>query len=69
MKRHMTHMELTQTRKLIASGVKEVAEIQKHVFCHADNIQHVIDTEPARIKAEKEAAKKGNAASRVNAIS
>ena len=67
MKQHMTQMELTKTRKLIESGVVEIAEIQQHVFCHADTIQSVLDTydietpEPApapKPKVEKKAEKK-----------
>lgn len=72
MKRHMTQLELTRTRRLIEAGVTEIPEIQKHVFCHEDNIQSVLNTydieppapKPAPVKkaAPKKAAKPAGAA-------
>lgn len=44
MKRHMTQMELTKTRKMIEAGVVEIPVIQQSVFCHAESIQTVLDT-------------------------
>ena len=76
MKRHMTQMELTKTRRLIENGVTDIPKIQEFVFCHEDNIQQVLDTYdiPAAAPApapkkraapkKKAAAKKGGAAAR-----
>lgn len=80
MKRHMTQMELTKTRRLIEKGITDIAEIQTYIFCHEDNIRKVLEgydveiPEPPKAPVKKAPAKraakkspKGGAAARAAA--
>jgi hypothetical protein len=64
MKRHMTQMEITKTRRLIENGVVDIATIQTVVFCHEDCIRNVLEQydveipEPAQPPKLKAPAKK-----------